>query len=224
MNSNNTQPGVNDNGQSFSGEGNAQKPFQPTKVIEKGPKGKKTLIITLILVLGIGGIAAASAILLMNKKSDDSIAEINYEEDNKLTMDSLRAVEADPTSYTLDDALLEETEDKAAEYLDAEEMNTDALMDYFDGKIKSALAKNKTDDALKILWREQDIFLQRGFEELALQALLNMDESKLVKFQKIYLYRAIVSMADRLGDTELEEKYAALVFELDPPEELTAGE
>lgn len=220
MDPNNTQPVSDKSGQPNPGVV-VQENAQPVKIDNQKPKknNAKVLIISLIVLLGVGGIAVAAILILNNnKKDDDAIAYIDYEKEDKIGMDDLRAINTSPTNYTVDPEVLEKTNDKAAEYLDVEDLDTDALREYFKKEINAELKKNKTDDALKLLWREEDVLRERGFDELALQVLLEMDQTKLVKFQKIHLYREIVSMAVLNGNSEIEEQYSKLVLELDPPE------
>ncbi len=208
-------PGPVGNGQSANNQPKPVINVRPIVDNKPAKKSRKTLAILIVSVVVLGLVAAIVLLVLNNKQNDTS--GINFEEDNKLDMYSLRAAEVDPTTYDLDEEIIEETDNKAYELLDAEEANPEALRKYFKDAINAELKKNNTDEALKLLWREQDILMRRGFSEDALKALLEMDESKLVKFQKIYLYRAIVTASVMVGDQENLDKYSALVRELDPP-------
>lgn len=177
---------------------------------------KKFPFLLVVIVIVIIAAAAAVAIWLLNR---ENIPPIDFEKDNKISLYSVRAANIDPTEYTLGDELNTETEEKAKEYLDIEEENIDAFMGYFNDKIKAALSKNETDLACKLLWRESDLLSNRGFYEVSLRALLNMNTSKLVRFQKVYLYRSIVSAAAVVDDQTTVDKYSALVTELDPEDD-----
>ncbi len=171
------------------------------------------------LIFGIAGaavlvIAGVVVFLVLKNKNDNTI---DFEEGNKVSLYSERAAKVNPMNYELSEKDNDEAEQKALDLLDASEMDTDALLKYFKDKIKAELDKNNTDEALKFLWKEQDILQERGMNDLVLKVLLEMDDSKLVKFQKIFLYRAIVTAAVMNDDAETLAKYEALVMELDPP-------
>lgn len=219
MNPNNMQPGQVNNGQPVQA---AQTPnvapqgaVSPNPVKTAPKKNSKTLIFGGIGLVAVVAIAVAVVFILKNKSDAPAI---NFEEDNKIGMNTIRAAEVDPTNYELKEQDEDETAEKADQYLDSIEMGVDAFLDYYKKKIDAQLAKNNTDEALKLLWREQDQLQHRGFNELSQKILLEMDTSKLVNFQKIYLYRAIVTASALVGDQDTLNKYSAMVDELDPPE------
>ena len=219
MDPNNSQPvnqpapGPVGNGQQFS-----QAPVQPVAASQFGQKkksNKKPLIFGLIGLAVVAAVAVAVVFIIKN----NSVPPINFEEDNKLTIYSERASKVDPTNYELSEQDNDEAEEKAEQLLDAVEMDTDELLSYFKKKIQGELDKNNTDGALKLLWKERDILQERGFNDMVQKVLLEMDTSKLVNFQKIYLYRAIVTASVMVGDQDTMSKYSALVNELDPSDQ-----
>ena len=222
MNPNNTQPGQVNGGQPAhapqavtpinSVSHNTPKTVAPKKKDSKN----KGLILGVVGILVVAG-AITAAVILLNKNSDTKT--INYDEENKIGLNTIRASEVDPTNYELSEQDKDATENAASDYLDALEMDVDAFLAYFKEKINAQLDKNNTDEALRLLWREQDLLQDRGFNELVQKILLEMDTSKLVNFQKVYLYRAIVTASAMVGDQETLDKYAAMVDELDPPEQ-----
>lgn len=216
MNPSNNQPAIQPtpgpvgNGQSVSQFGAQDiKPIQPKVKKSNG----KALIIGGIGVVAIAALAVGLFFVFRNKNDNN----IDLEEDNKITLYSERAAKVNPMNYELSEQDNDEANMKASQYLDAQDMDTDALLKYFKDKIDAELKKNNTDEALKLLWKEQDLLQARGFNDLVLKILLEMDTSKLVNFQKIFLYRAIVTASVMADDSETQQKYEALVNELDDP-------
>lgn len=139
-------------------------------------------------------------------------------EHEEVSMNSSKAAEIDPTNYNMSDEEKKMYKDKVIELLgDNAEANMEKVYSYFTNEINKQLGSGNTDQACKILWIEHDTFMENAMPESALQALLRMDDTKLEKYQKIYLYRAIVTASVTTNNKEVEDKYTALVIELDPP-------
>ena len=192
---------------------NGQSGFNPN--VASTPKragSKKPLIIG---ILGVAVLAAAGVGIFFLFKNK-SVPAIDFEEENKISINSVRAAEVNPMNYELSEHDNDEAEEKAGEFLDSPDMDIDALLKYFKDKIQGELDKNNTDEPLKLLWKERDVLQKRGFNEQILQVLLDMDTSKLVTFQKIFLYRAIVTASAILGNEETMNEYTARVYALDP--------
>ncbi len=211
MDPNNNQP-VNQPAPSQVGNGQSVINVHAPKPVS-AKKNNKVLIFVIAGVVVVAAVAVALFFVFKNKNDN----AIDFEKDNQISLYSERAAKVNPMNYELSEKDNDEAEQKALELLDAQEMDTDALLKYFKDKIKTELDKNNTDEALKILWKEQDILQERGMNDLVLKVLLEMDDSKLVKFQKIFLYRAIVTAAVMNDDEQTLAKYEELVKELDPP-------
>ena len=157
-------------------------------------------VIALLIVVGL-------LIFLIVRNNENSRSD-------DISINSEIVAKIDPTNYEIDEDEKNDLNEEASKLLASEE-GIEAVYKYFDSKINGRLGSGDTDGACVILWTEYDFLIINASIEDALAALLRFDDSKLVKYQKIYLYRHIVSASVMAGDVETENKYTALVQELD---------
>ena len=179
------------------------------KYLKLKHKQKNKLNIVLIGIIAVVAIAVIM-MLIMFMTNRQPEAEIDIRSDE--------AAEIDPTNYNISEDDKNSLKNKFDELLgDTENPNAGAVYEYFSNEINSSLNKGDTKRACTLLWVEHDAFMEKGMHNEALEALLRMDDSKLEKYQKIYLYRAIVTASVITEKKDIEDKYTALVQELDPP-------
>ena len=169
----------------------------------KKPDTLKVVIIAVaaVVVVGVG-------VFLVLRASNGA------QNNDEISVNSETAAKIDPTNYEIDEATKEDLNKQAMELLNSEE-GVAAVYKFFDDKINGYLFMNDTSNACVMLWVEYDFLEMYASVEDALGALLRFDDSKLVKYQKIFLYRHIVSASVAACDSETEMEYTALVQELD---------
>lgn len=189
------------------------------KMSAKTEKKHKTIVIRVgLCVLCVVVIAVITVVLIRVININNNKARLD-----NVSINSEEAGNVDPTNYELDEK--ENLQNKFSELFgDGNQENINKIYEHFTGLIDGALRSGDSEYACKILWVEHDSFMERGMPAEALESLLRMNDAELANYQKIYLYRAIVTASVHSGNKAVEDEYTAKVQELDPPSRYEAAE
>ena len=138
------------------------------------------------------------------------VVNSGQKETNNLSIEE-RIARTNPTDYELSDDI----DASLREYLLEHSERPDEVLDFFRGVVEKEFNNNNTDEGCRILWREHDILIENNLGEMALEVLLQVDDSKLENYQKDYLYRAIVTASVNVGNIEKEAEYTQKVLDLE---------